>query len=188
MMRRSAFVAVALLLAVVAVPVRAALDQDSEAALADARDFREFRLFYLGDKFRAQELTYVGSARDNRKRTRFSFIYGDCTPGPDSGCAPPYEVQSYSACSRNLAVQSGPRPARRKSIRGAAVYEYSDGEFFDMLEVYTGRTTVVVFAPTAAKARRVVRSLESPNVELGPEDQLGPPARGAVYGKLRCKD
>jgi hypothetical protein len=66
------------------------------------------------------------------------------------------------------------------------VYEYGDGGNFDMLEVYTGRTNIVIFAPTFAKARRVARYLEGINVDVGREDPLGPPARGAVRGKLRC--
>jgi hypothetical protein len=183
-MRRGLLIAV-VLLAAAAFPARAALDGESQRAVDAAREFREYRVFWLGERFRSHDLTHA-SRGERKDRAYFEFIYGDCDPGPDSGCAPPYQVQVYSACSRNLASYGGPRPERRKPIRGAAVYEFSDGPSFDMLEVYTGRTTVVVFAPTAAKARRVVRHLEGINVDVGRDDPLGPPARGAVQGKVRC--
>lgn len=168
-----------------ALPVAAALDSEGEATVIEAREFRGYRVFWLGERFRSQELTHA--ARGERKRrATFEFIYGDCDAGPDGGCAPPYSLQNYHACARNLASYDGLRPKRRKSIRGAAVYEFGDGGFFDRLEVYTGRTTVVIWAPTFAKARRVARMLDSINVELGRDDPLGPPARGALSGELRC--
>lgn len=166
----------------IALPVRAALDDEGNGAGEEARQFRDYRVFWLGERFRSHELTHT-SAPGNR----FTFVYGDCDPGPDSGCSPPYQVQNYPACKRNPASYGpGVHPKRRKPIRGAAVYAFGDGSNFDMLEVYTGSTAVAIFAPGAAEAERVVHRLESINTELGRADPLGPPARGAVEGKLRC--
>jgi hypothetical protein len=184
-MRRGLLLAVLLVVAA-AIPAIAALDGESRGAADEAREFRGYRVFWLGERFGSQELTNASREESRKDGTTFTFIYGDCEAESDSGCAPPYQLQNYSACERNLATRGGPRPKRRKPIRGAAVYRFGDGGTFDMLEVYTGRTTIVVFAPTEAEARRVVRRLESTNVKLGPDDPLGPPARGAVRGKLRC--
>ena len=163
-----------------------ALDEETERDAAAAREFREYRLFWLGESFRGKDLTNADRDRDRHGQPQFTFIYGDCTPAPDSGCAPPYQIQNFPACSRNLASYDGPSPERRKPVRRAAVYEFGDDAAFDRIEVYTGRTTLAISAPTFAKARRVVRMLESPNVDVGPDDPLGPPARGAMRGKLRC--
>ncbi|HEX8647071.1 MAG TPA: hypothetical protein VF715_09215 [Thermoleophilaceae bacterium] len=179
-------VVLVLLAAAVAVPVRAAVDDDKPRVVAEAREFRDYRLFWLGERFRSHDLTYA--SREGRKgQSTFTFIYGDCEAESDSGCAPPYQIQNYHACARNLGdYGAGIHPMRRKPIRGAAVYEFGDGNNFDRIEVYTGRTMLAISAPTFAKARRVVRRLERINGELGPDDPLGPPARGAVRGKLRC--
>ena len=173
------------LAAAAAVPVRAALDGDGQKAVEEAREFDGYRVFWLGERFRKHELTHA-SRGERKGQATFSFVYGDCEAESDSGCAPPYQLQNYHACARNLADYEGPKPKRRKPIRGAAVYEFGDGGMFDRLEVYTGRTTIMVVAPTAAKARRVVRRLESINGTIAPEDRLRPPARGALEGKLRC--
>lgn len=174
-----------IVLSAAALPAVAALDGESRDAVDEARESREYRVFWLGERFRSHELTHASAS--GKKRRSYSFLYGNCEPGPDSGCAPPYQLQNHSACARNLSSYDGPRPKRRRPIRGAAVYEFGDGGFFDRLEVYTGRTTIAVWAPTFAKARRVVRYLEGINVELGREDPLGPPARGALEGRLRCR-
>ena len=173
------------LAAAVAVPVSAALDSDSEKAVADAREFRGYRVYWLGESFRSKELTHA-SRGERKGQATFTFIYGDCEAESDAGCAPPYQLQNYHACARNLAGYEGPKPKRRKPIRGAEVYEFGDGGMFDRLEVYTGRTTITVSAPTAAKARGVVRLLESINGTISPEERLRPPQRGAMEGKLRC--
>lgn len=184
-MRRGLLTVLVCLAAAGAVPALAALDDDGQRAVEEARESDDFRVFWLGERFRSQELTYAEHGQ-RRGHAFFSFGYGDCDPGPDSGCALPYAVQVYPGCTRNLASYDGLEPRRRKPIRGAAVYEFAEGGFFDRLEVYTGRTTVVVWAPTFAKARRVARYLEGINVELGRDDPLGRPARGALRGELRC--
>lgn len=185
-MRRWLFVALALVLVAVAVPaVRDARDSEGESTLAKARAYREYRVFWLGERYRSNDMTGV-SLRAAKDLEEFNFSYGDCKAESDAGCALPYSVQNYDACERNLSTYSHVDPERHKPIRGAAVYEFGDGNNLDQLEVYTGRTTVVIHAPTAAEALGAARALESVNWKLGPDDPLGPPARGALEGKLPC--
>lgn len=162
---------------------------DVEDGRRAAKAFREYEVFDLGERFRSHDLTAVLRGRDaQRGRPTFSFIYGDCAPEPDAGCAPPYEVQNYAACSRNLAAYgNSDRPQRRRSIRGAAVYAFWDEQFFDRLEVYAGKTTVVIFAPSLSKARRVARWLRSSDGKVQRDERLPRPAAGALGGELPCE-
>jgi hypothetical protein len=179
----------ALLCAFLGGTARASTESDIHDGRQGAAEFREYRVFDLGERFRGHPLTAVLRSQDARsKRPTFSFIYGDCTPEPDSGCAPPYEVQNYAACSRNLfSYGRGETAQRRRSIRGATAYAFWDDRFFDRLEIYTGKTTIVIFAPSLAKARRVARSLQSADGKVARADQLPRPAAGAVEGRLACE-
>ena len=156
--------------------------QSPERGLAEAERFREYRVYHLGESFRDLPLTAAWRGRDAiRRRPTFDFIYGDCDPAP---CAPPYDIQNYAACSRNLAAIDAPH-RRVPSIRGASVYRFSPGEF-ERLEVFTGRTNVVVFADGYRRARRAVKALQSADGRVQPDDPLPAAARGATRGRLRC--
>jgi hypothetical protein len=116
----------------------------------------------------------------------FSFIYGDCMPDPDP-CKPPYELQLYRSCSRNASsYPPEARGERTRGIRGATIYEWKGPDWFDRLEVYTGKTTIVIWAPNRRSARQAVAALRSADGRIGPEDRLRPPARGSLAGRLRC--
>jgi hypothetical protein len=114
-----------------------------------------------------------------------SFVYGDCAPGGDAGCAPPAEIQVWPACRRNLALygDSSESPSGdRTTIRGVPAVSLDDGT---RLEIQTGRSTVVVFADSGARALRIAGALRAVNdsVAYGP---LPRPAPGALEGRLAC--
>jgi hypothetical protein len=100
---------------------------------------------------------WLGSEHDGLRLSATlprSYIYGDCDPGPDSGCAPPLEVQHHASCARNpLSLDVVPRRVHR--VRGHAIA----AEYGSMIDVGIGRHTVTVFARGLAKARRAVRRL-----------------------------
>ena len=78
-----------------------------------------------------------------------SFVYGDCEPSGDAGCAPPAEVQVWPACRRNLALyedasSSGGSP-EPIMVRGVPAVLFDEGT---RLELETQQSTVVVFADT----------------------------------------
>jgi hypothetical protein len=65
-------------------------------------------------------------------RPNVTYIYGTCHATSDTGCSPPLEIQTWSACHR--------RPPRRPR----------SGD----LEFRRGESTVVVFAHSRAMGRR----------------------------------
>ncbi len=131
-----------------------------------------------------------------REDTIVGFIYGSCTPpSGEGGCSPPLEIQNWPACKRNLHSYKPPPgvpqaipPPKLTTVRGvpAATFEGDPGR----LEVYTGRTTVVIFASGDTQARAVADNLQkAPTSRHGvtASQPLPPPARGALEGKLRCR-
>jgi hypothetical protein len=159
-----------------------------EAVLEDAARFDDYTAFHLDRAYGGHPLTGASRSRDAvRRQPTFGFIYGTCEPEPDAGCAPPYEIQNYAICSRNPAVfPRGARGRRHPPIRGATVRAWSEPGVFDRLEVYTGATTVVVFAPNRRGAARAVRALQSADGKVAPRERLRPPIRGALVGRRRC--
>lgn len=75
--------------------------------IEDARQFKEFTLYWLGETFEGLPLTTITRYRydppggtSGQSESSVAFIYGDCTPGPDSGCAPPLQIILESYCMR----------------------------------------------------------------------------------------
>ena len=116
-----------------------------------------------------------------------SFVYGDCVPrAPDSGCAPPVEIQVWPACRRNLglyeASTSRSVSLETTAFRGVPAALLDGG---GRLELQTGTSTVVVFAGTRDRAHRVGASLR-PLGSGSISQTLPPPVAGALEGALRC--
>jgi hypothetical protein len=131
-------------------------------SLAAARAFDEFPLYYAGEGVDGMPLTAV--LRRSGRGHYVSFVYGDCTPASDAGCAPPAEVQVWRSADRNvdsydLSTPGSPRLEHTR-IRGRPAAFVGDGA----LEIYADESTVVVFAASRerllaiAKALRCVRS------------------------------
>ena len=71
------------------------------------------------------------------------------------------------------------------SVRGVPAARFPDG----MLEVYTGRVTIVVFANTDELINQAVERLQSANALTGdvrPGQPLPSPVPGAMQGELSC--
>jgi hypothetical protein len=134
-----------------------------------------------------------------------SYIYGDCQPTGDPPlCGPPVEIQTWPACQRNLAQYDpqpgvppyvvGPTPDRL-DIRGVPAALFENGL---RLEIYTGRSTVVLFGQSRDQ---VLRAADSVQQETAPGQQwpptpldstnvgnpLPPPDPGALNGTLDCR-
>lgn len=106
--------------------------------LADAQAFDAYRLYYSGPETAGLPLESVtqgratnGHARQQGgRRIYWTFIYGDCTPPPgEGGCAPPLEVQVWSACVRSFSSISRKRHLYEfrgaKATGGGGRYEVS---------------------------------------------------------------
>jgi hypothetical protein len=72
------------------------------------------------------------------RRPSVGYVYGTCEPSGDSGCAPPLEIQSWSARHR--------KPSRS-----------SDG---NTRELRRGEVTVVIFAHSERVAAAAERALQ----------------------------
>ena len=151
-----------------------------------------FSAYYLGDSFSGHALTktlrvcnrpYPG---ERVRGNYISYIYGDCTPGTDSGCAPPVEVQSAPACERSKPSRRIRRRARRYKVRGVPAVQFR-GE--SRIELFTGDATVLIFGRTPSEVRKAAAALrsipESPR-SVPAHVRLPKPLRGALTGRLRC--
>jgi hypothetical protein len=125
---------------------------------------------YAGEQ--VDGLPLVAIVRRDDTADYVSFVYGDCRPSaPDGGCAPPAEIQVWTAARRSLgsydASRGGSMP-ELTSIRG------SPAAFFDAgtrLELYTAQVTVVLFARSRQRLGEIADALRCV-AEDGP-DGLG---------------
>lgn len=125
--------------------------------LENARTFDEFPLYYAGEEVDGLPLTAVLARADGARYV--SFVYGDCTPSTDAGCAPPAEIQVWPASARGLgsydpAAPASPpiTPTRLRGVSAAFVGE-------TQLELYPPRVTVVVFAEDRQRAVAIAEAL-----------------------------
>jgi hypothetical protein len=115
-----------------------------------------------------------------------SLVYGDCAPAGDAGCAPPVEIQVWHACRRSLSLYRllphglAGEPA---VVRGVPALVFDGGR---RLELQTGRSTVVVFADSPARAARVAGALRSRDGRIAPGGRLPAPEPGAVERVVDC--
>ncbi len=156
----------------------------SQFTLEDARAFDDHPLYFAGD--RVEGLPLVTVLRRSDTADFVSFVYGDCTPDDDMGCAPPLEIQIWPACRRHLALYGssslGPT-LERMTVRGVPAAVLDGGT---RLELQTGRSTVVVFADARARLARIAGKLRSLEAPVSRGGALPPPVAGAVEGELDC--
>jgi hypothetical protein len=145
-----------------------------DLTLQQAQAFDEFPLVYAGEQ--VDGLPLVAILRRDDTADYVSFVYGDCrASSPDGGCAPPAEIQVWSAGGRNLgaydASGGGPAP-ELTSIRGVPAAFFDAGT---RLELYTPQLTVVVFARSTERLAKIAEALRCLSVR-----QPDPPAGGLL--------
>jgi hypothetical protein len=126
-------------------------------SLEQARAFDEFPLYFAGDEVDGLPLTAVLRRDDGADYV--SFVYGDCTPSSDGGCAPPAEVQVWPGGRRNAdSYGNGPGAPQLEQtrIRGRPAAWVDGGA---QLEIYAEGSTIVVFAHTRERALAVANAL-----------------------------
>lgn len=140
-------------------------------------------IFFAGERTEGVPLEAVLRRSDSAEYV--SFVYGDCVPESDAGCAPPIEIQVWPACRRHLALYEaryGPH-LDRVSVRGVPAAVLDGGT---RLELQTGRSTIVVFADSRQRLSRIAKDLRSLDARTASGVPLPPPAPGAVDGQLAC--
>ena len=174
--------------------------------LREARAFDDFRVYYAGASVAGQPLTAILRRQDLPypgepiQPNTVAFVYGDCLPEADTGCAPPLEVKTWPACRRSPAAYDLP-PDEKLTLRGVPAFFYEDAT---RLELSTGRVTVVLYGSGRSELLEAAARLEPVNAsaltadgsEASPfhavaadESVPGPlpaPAPGALAGALAC--
>ena len=106
------------------------------------------RFYYAGRSVGGLELTAVSLTGPGRA----TFLYGTCElPEGEGGCSPPIQVQQVPFSAAAWRRAAGCRA--REPVRGAPAARH------DGLVVFTTRTTVKVYARSAAEERRVLLAL-----------------------------
>jgi hypothetical protein len=156
----------------------------AQFTLEDARAFDDHPLYFAGD--RVEGLPLVTVLRRSDTADFVSFVYGDCTPDDDMGCAPPLEIQVWPACRRHLALYgsspSGPT-IERTTVRDVPAAVLDGGT---RLELQTGRSTIVVFGDSRGLLARVARLLRAIDGSVSVRHALPSPEPGALEGTLKC--
>ncbi len=127
--------------------------------LADARAFDDFPLYYAGD--RVDGLPLVAIVRRDDTARYVSFIYGSCAPGSDQGCAPPAEIQVWPSASRNVGSYDEGADGARPRLESAEIRGV-EAAFLDedtRLELFTDRSTIVLFSDSRERLLRIARAL-----------------------------
>ena len=159
----------------------------STFGLEQARDFADWPLYNLGASFDGYPLvavlrTHVTSPVDpevTKIRPNYvSFIYGDCLPVADTGCAPLLEVQVSPACSYTPADIDLP-DSGVADVRGVRAVFYEEGA---KIVLVTGRSTVAIYGGSREQVVRAARALRGLNVAVEAGASLPEPALDAPGG------
>ena len=160
--------------------------QEAAAAREALRAFDEFPLYDAGARVDGMPLVAVLRRDDTAEFV--SFVYGDCAPGDDAGCAPPAEIQVWPACRRNLALHEGDDVVgagvpERMVVRGVAAGSFDEGT---RLELETRGATIVVFGDSPGRVVRIAKALRALDGSVRAGEPLPPPARAGIGGAIGC--
>jgi hypothetical protein len=105
-----------------------------------------------------------------------SVTYGSCKPISDAGCFPPLNVQSWPECARNpnTFLEAG----REVALNPSDAVEFQSAPWIPArafeegirLEIYSGDTTIVVFAGNRRLAHKAAMALASAAADRVPPD------------------
>lgn len=159
--------------------------------LADVKQSDDQGVYYAGKAVAGLPLEAINGDNGERPQRQmgWTFIYGDCDASPsgpfdEGGCATPLQIQVFSTCRRWFSAHFRERGLYEfrgaKATGGGGRYELAP------MEIFTGRSTVVIFAnekPVLKAAARQLREVHSAQ----PPSRLPPPAPGSLRGKLPCQ-
>ncbi len=156
-------------------------------SLSEVKKFDTYPVYYAGPEVAGLPLEEIIGI-PHLARSCCTFIYGDCEPPhtwDGGGCAPPVEIQVFSTCDRWASALHQRRFLY--DFRGAKAAGGRGGpEGGSPIEVFTGRTTVVVGAESPGLLKTAARQLRSVRATQ-PQSSLPPPVRGSLWGKLPCQ-
>jgi hypothetical protein len=112
-------------------------------------------MYYLGERFEGEKLSHAEPG---------FFVYGTCDPGPDSGCAPPIQVQHLEFQPRMWERAAG--CSRVGTIRGVPAVNH------DSVIVLARGRFVKIYATSREQTLRAFQALRSVNGAVGPGQPL----------------
>jgi hypothetical protein len=137
-----------------------------------------FTAYYAGNRVNGLPATSAEVSCERRYEDEgpsgyVDFGYGSCNASSEEeggGCTLPFDIQSAPLCSRHPALYTTPdgqiKPDGRLRIRGVPAAWY---EGKSRLELYTRRTTIIVFGDHPRSIRRVALRLHKvPRYNLPP--------------------
>ncbi len=166
--------------------VAAGCGSSVDAAIDDAQQYERLPVYWAGVRFEDWEVTRLQGFSPNRAFV--GMVYGTCSPsgGLEPSCAVPIQLQISPLCWQ-LEVAARDQVWRTRRIRGAPV-----GKVDGAPVIFTRRTQIKVYTgqgATPGTALRVLKALRSINtVEpvIGPNDLIPPPAPGVLEGTTPC--
>jgi hypothetical protein len=159
--------------------------------MASARAFSGWALYDLGDSFAGYPRVAVLRTRvtdpvdpevTKIRPNYVSFIYGDCSPEADTGCAPPLEIQISPACLFTPADIELP-DSGQTTVRGVHAWFYEEGT---KLMLVTGNSTVSVFGHSREQVVGAANALRGVSVGVAAGAPLPPPAVPDKPGRPTC--
>jgi len=162
--------------------------------LGAAKSFHRFPVYWAGEKVAGFPLEEISGGHS------FTFFYGDCAlSGTDNpSCAPTIQIQALDICGR------WPDRSKKKRLipfRGAKASWYPGLKVSGQgpieqgpLEIFTGRTTVVIYVEEGdLKARSETKKIafevgaQLRTVHQTSPKPLPPPIPDSLAGKLPCQ-
>lgn len=144
-------------------------------ALAEARSFPYFRLYWAGPTFLGKPLAAADGLRSYSAGIGDSLYYGDCVNGKGllgggGSCLLPLQV---STVIYGLHSNSALGPQRNALIRGVPATIYDEEH---SIELYSGRLAIDVFSDTLEDALAATSQLRPINAPGNATEKLPPPA------------
>lgn len=164
-------------------------DGDGTPSLSAVKEFDAHRVYYAGEEVGGLPLENIEGEEWQRDEQSigWNFYYGDCDPPSglfaEGGCELPLQIQNYSTCRRWAGLLH--RKDRLFDFRGAKAAGGGNG-IGNPVEIFTDRTTVVIFATRGSVARSTARQLRNVR-QAQPPLLLPPPVPGSLQGKLPCQ-
>jgi hypothetical protein len=152
-------------------------------ARADAVRFSDFPVYDLGDGFEGLRLAHILRVNalplpdEPTRRNDLSFIYGKCGTPEDPTCLPPLQVQVWSVCERWRDLYPF-APDEKFVLRGVDAATFDGGR---RLELYTEKSTIVIFTDRPDLARRAASALRGVNNQIA----VGAPLPKATPAELQ---
>lgn len=161
---------------------------EDSLSLSEVKRFDARPVYYAGEEVAGLPLEGVEDEewQEVEQLMGWNFYYGDCDPPSglfaEGGCELPLQIQNYSTCRRWASLLSD--KSEIFDFRGAKATGTGNG-IERPVEIFTGRTTVVIFAGKRSVARSAARQLR--NVRQPRPSGLPPPVPGSLWGKLPCQ-